>query len=90
MPRAIAFDDNEPTGGVCWLSAISGLQSANTPCVVPQSRMVTHTIFVLTILLAIIPTTRPILFQTLGSVARALAAVLLVIWVTGSGSRRRL
>ena len=39
------------------------------------------------IVLAIIPTTRPILFGTLSTVARALALPLLVIW--GSGRRRR-
>ena len=52
--------------------------------------MVTRAIVVFIIVLAITPRTRPILFQTLGSMARALAAVLLVIWATGSGSRRRL
>jgi hypothetical protein len=74
---------------VRWLSALEGLLSANTPCV-PQIRMVTRILVVLTIVLAIIPRARPILFQTLGNIARALSAVLLVIWATGSSSRRRL
>jgi len=44
-------------------------------------------IIVAGIVLAIIPTTRPILFRTLSTVTRALVLPLLVIW--GSGGRRR-
>ena len=51
--------------------------------------MITRTIVVAIIVLAILPKTRPILFRTLGNIARASAAVLLVIWAMGLGSGRR-
>jgi hypothetical protein len=51
--------------------------------------MITRTIILAIIVLAILPRTRPILFRTLSNIARASAAALLVIWATGLGSGRR-
>jgi hypothetical protein len=51
--------------------------------------MITRAIIVVTVVLAILPKTRPILFRTLGNIGRASAAVLLVIWATSLGFGRR-
>jgi hypothetical protein len=51
--------------------------------------MVTRVIILAIIVLAIVPQTRPILFRTLGNIVRASGAVLMVIWATSLGSRRR-
>jgi len=50
--------------------------------------LIIRLLLVLIVVLAIVPTTRPILFRTLSNVASAITAVLLVIWATSLGRRR--
>jgi len=86
-PRIHIEDSTART--ICWLRRLSGLPSANLLGVFLRSRMIIRVIIVAIIVLAIMPRTRPILFRTLGNIARATAAVLMVIWATSLGSGRR-